>query len=104
MNSGCQKNDAHVVRRRLLISGLVQGVGFRWEYRRVAEAAGTAGWARNLADGRVEVLLEGPADAVAEVEAWCHTGPRHAVVTGVEDKDDPLDDLAGENVESQRGS
>ena len=45
MNSGCQKNDVHVVKRRLLISGLVQGVGFRWEYQRVAEAAGTAGWA-----------------------------------------------------------
>ena len=67
MNSRCQKNDVHVVRRRLLISGLVQGVGFRWEYRRVAEAAGTVGWARNLADGRVEVLLEGSVDAVAGV-------------------------------------
>ena len=78
-----------------MISGLVQGVGFRWEYRRVAEAAGTVGWARNLADGRVEVLLEGPADAVAGVEAWCHTGPRHAVVTRVEGRDEPLGDLEG---------
>ena len=95
MNSHCQKNDAHLVRRRLLISGLVQGVGFRWEYRRVAEAAGTVGWARNLADGRVEVLLEGPVDAVAGVEAWCHTGPRHAVVTRVEGRDEPLGDLEG---------
>ena len=95
MNSRCQKNDVHVVRRRLLISGLVQGVGFRWEYRRVAEAAGTVGWARNLADGRVEVLLQGPAAAVAGVEAWCHTGPRHAVVTRVEGRDEPLGDLEG---------
>ena len=95
MSSRCQKNDVHVVRRRLLISGLVQGVGFRWEYRRVAEAAGTVGWARNLADGRVEVLLEGPADAVAGVEAWCHTGPRHAVVTRVESRDEALGDLGG---------
>jgi len=95
MNSRCQKNDVQVVKRRLLISGLVQGVGFRWEYRRVAEAAGTVGWARNLADGRVEVLLEGPADAVAGVEAWCHSGPRHAVVTRVESRDEPLGDLGG---------
>jgi len=95
MNSRCQKNDVQVVKRRLLISGLVQGVGFRWEYQRVAEAAGTVGWARNLADGRVEVLLEGPADAVASVEAWCHSGPRHAVVTRVESRDEPLGDLGG---------
>ena len=95
MSSRCQKNDVHVVRRRLLISGLVQGVGFRWEYRRVAEAVGTVGWVRNLADGRVEVLLEGPADAVAGVEAWCHTGPRHAVVTRVEGRDELLGDLEG---------
>ena len=95
MNSRCQKNDVHVVRRRLLISGLVQGVGFRWEFRRVAEVAGTVGWARNLADGRVEVLLEGPVDAVAGVEAWCLTGPRHAVVTRVEGRDEPLGDLEG---------
>ena len=95
MNSRCQKNDVQVVKRRLLISGLVQGVGFRWEYQRVAEAAGTVGWARNLADGRVEVLLEGPADAVAGVEAWCHSGPRHAVVTRVESRDEPLGDLGG---------
>ena len=95
MNSRCQKDDVHVVRRRLLISGLVQGVGFRWEYQRAAEAAGTVGWARNLADGRVEVLLEGPADAVAAVEAWCHTGSRHAAVTRVEGSDEPLGDLEG---------
>jgi acylphosphatase len=71
------------IARRLLISGRVQGVWFRQSCRRQAAIAGVAGWARNLADGRVEVWLEGEADAVARMVAWCHTGPPRAVVTSV---------------------
>jgi acylphosphatase len=62
------------VRRVALVSGQVQGVGYRWFVHRRAEAAGLAGSARNLPDGRVEVVLEGPGDAVdAVVRAL--TGP-----------------------------
>jgi acylphosphatase len=48
-----------------VVSGDVQGVGYRWFVRSIAEAAGLAGSASNLPDGRVEVVLEGPGDEVA---------------------------------------
>ena len=77
-----------MVRRRLVISGRVQGVWFRGSCSQEADAAQVAGWARNLPDGGVEVVLEGPAEAVARVESWCHSGPRHAVVTAVMGEDE----------------
>ena len=73
-----------MIRRRLLISGRVQGIGYRYSCRRVAESAGVSGWCRNLPDGRVEAALEGEADAVERVVAWCRRGPSSAVVTGVD--------------------
>jgi acylphosphatase len=76
-------------RRRLVIGGRVQGVGFRISCARSAETAGVSGWVRNLPDGRVEVVLEGTGEAVAEVEAWCARGPRMARVTKVDATDEP---------------
>jgi acylphosphatase len=72
------------VRRRVHVAGRVQGVWFRESCRDRALATGASGWVRNLADGRVEVVLEGPAAAVDEVIAWCRRGPRRARVDGVE--------------------
>jgi acylphosphatase len=73
------------VRRRVYVSGRVQGVWFRESCRDEALAAGgVAGWVRNLADGRVEVVLEGPSEAVDRVVRWCHRGPRSAHVERVE--------------------
>jgi len=72
------------VRRRASVAGRVQGVWFRESCRDQAQAAGVAGWVRNLADGRVEVVLEGPQAAVDEVLAWCRRGPRRARVDAVE--------------------
>jgi acylphosphatase len=72
------------VRRRVLVSGRVQGVWFRESCREQAIVAGIAGWARNLADGRVEVVVEGPEAAVDRVIAWCREGPPRARVDGVE--------------------
>jgi acylphosphatase len=57
------------VRVQALVSGHVQGVGYRYFVRSLADAAGLAGSARNLPDGRVDVVLEGPADAVHDVVA-----------------------------------
>ena len=72
------------VRRRVLVAGRVQGVWFPESSSDQALAAGAAGWVRNLADGRVEVVLEGPPAAVDEVVAWCRRGPRRARVDGIE--------------------
>lgn len=73
-----------VIRRRLIARGRVQGVFFRDSTREKAEAEGVAGRARNLDDGAVEVILEGPAQAVEEVVWFCRQGPGRAQVTDVE--------------------
>jgi acylphosphatase len=72
------------VARRLVISGRVQGVGFREATVDAARAAGVAGWVRNRVDGTVEVLVQGSPDAVARLVAWCRRGPPLARVTGVD--------------------
>jgi acylphosphatase len=82
------------VRRRLSITGRVQGVFFRESCRRVAEQNGVAGTARNLDDGSVQVVLEGTARAVAEVIAWCRKGPSGASVTGVDVTDEEPEGLS----------
>jgi acylphosphatase len=73
-----------VVSRRLVISGVVQGVGFRVFLAREARQAGLVGYVRNLADGSVEAVLQGLRPAVERIEAWCHHGPELARVRSVE--------------------
>ena len=84
-----------VVRYRVLISGRVQGVFFRDTCRRMAEQHGVSGWVRNLADGTVEAVFEGPADEVRRLVDWSHRGPRSAVVEDV--------DVAAEQPEGLHG-
>ena len=72
-----------MVRYRVLVSGRVQGVFFRDACRRLAREHGVAGWVRNLPDGRVEAVFEGPAEGVGRLVDWAHHGPRHAVVDHV---------------------
>jgi acylphosphatase len=71
------------IRRRVIVAGRVQGVGFRYSCRTRAEQAGVGGWVRNLADGRVEAAFEGPAAGVDALIDWCRTGPPLAAVTSV---------------------
>jgi acylphosphatase len=71
------------VRRRVLISGRVQGVGFRVACAREAGAAGVAGHVRNLPGGGVEAVFEGPPAQVDALVAWCRRGPSSAVVREV---------------------
>jgi acylphosphatase len=72
------------VRRHVWVSGRVQNVWFRDSCVREASAFGAGGWVRNLADGRVEAVFEGPPGAVDALVAWCHDGPPRARVTRVE--------------------
>lgn len=67
-----------------LISGQVQGVGFRWFAARHAEQLGLRGWVRNLRDGRVEVVAVGDPDRLMELERLLVAGPRSASVEHVE--------------------
>jgi acylphosphatase len=71
------------IARRFVISGRVQGVGFRWFTKDVAVREGVTGWVRNLPDGRVEALAEGDAEAVTRVERLLHQGPPGARVQSV---------------------
>jgi acylphosphatase len=69
---------------RVLVSGHVQGVGFRWAVEREAQRLGVAGWVRNLSDGRVEALFEGDQEAIDQVVSFCHRGPDTARVEAVD--------------------
>ena len=71
-------------RAHVYISGQVQGVFFRDSARERAEQLGLAGWVRNLPDGRVEAIFEGPSQKVREMVQWCEEGPSHAEVEDVE--------------------
>ena len=73
-----------MIRRRVVIHGLVQGVFFRDTVRRRAQAASVAGWVRNNRDGTVEAVFEGEPGAVERLVGFCGEGPRGAQVERVE--------------------
>ena len=75
---------------RSLITGRVQGVGYRYNTRLHAIALGLVGWVRNLPDGRVEAIIEGDPTQIAKMVEWLHTGPPAAEVSSVETEDQPL--------------
>lgn len=68
---------------RALVSGRVQGVGFRWSAQRAAAALGLSGYVMNLDDGSVETYAEGAPEALAAYLAWLHEGPPGARVDDV---------------------
>lgn len=79
------------IRAHVTISGIVQGVFFRGTTADMARELGLAGWVRNLEDGRVEAVFEGPEAAVEEAVDWVSHGPSHAVVERVEvERGEPL--------------
>lgn len=70
-------------RIRVIVSGRVQGVSYRASTAQQAAQLGLVGWVRNLDDGTVELEAEGEDAQIAALIAWCHDGPRHAVVSRV---------------------
>jgi acylphosphatase len=84
------------VKRQYLVSGRVQGVGFRAFVFRMASGLGLTGFCRNLADGRVEVVAEGEETAMLSLERGLERGPRLAHVSSVE-KNDILHEIASHN-------
>ena len=89
------------VARRFVVSGRVQGVGFRYFTQDTARREGVTGWVRNLPDGRVEALAEGDADAVTRLERALRTGPHGARVDRVYvDDEDPTGKYATFSVQT----
>jgi acylphosphatase len=79
----------------VVVEGRVQGVFFRESTRRAARSRGVDGWVCNRADGAVEAVFEGDADAVAALVAFCERGPRGAEVSRVETFDEEPEGLSG---------
>jgi len=79
------------VARRLRVHGLVQGVYYRYTMRQVAGTLGLSGWVSNRHDGSVEAFVQGPAEGVERLIAWCREGPRGARVERVDVEDAALD-------------
>lgn len=78
-----------LIARRYIISGRVQGVGFRYFAERIAREYGVAGWVRNVPDGTVEIYATGKAEQIEGFEALVRRGPLHADVRGFESREDP---------------
>lgn len=73
-----------IQRYKLLISGRVQGVSYRYSALQMAQQLALTGWVRNLNDGRVELLIEGQADNLQKMAEWAAQGPRFADVSHVD--------------------
>jgi len=83
-----------VIARRIVVHGIVQGVGYRYWLARAAESRGVAGWVRNRPDGTVEALLEGEDEAVESLIAASEQGPRGASVRRLEATQEQVTGLA----------
>ena len=84
-----------MIRRRLIVRGRVQGVGFRYSLARQAQSRGVAGSAANRPDGALEVVLEGEQEAVESLVRWCEEGPRGAVVERIDVSEEQPEGLRG---------
>jgi len=84
-----------VVRRHVIVSGAVQGVGFRYAVLERARARRLGGFVRNLPTGQVQAVFEGDSGAVDALVEYCRRGPRGAMVTEVEvDAEPPTGEAA----------
>ena len=83
------------VRKKAVVSGRVQGVWFRGTTEQRAREFGVSGWAKNCADGSVEVVAEGEPEAVDRLIAFLREGPRRAEVASVDVADEEPEGLSG---------
>jgi acylphosphatase len=82
-------------RAHVFVSGTVQGVYYRANTRDAARERGVDGWVRNLEDGRVEAVFEGPDGAVESMVEWCHEGSPRAHVEEVDVEYEDPEGLSG---------
>ena len=83
------------VARRFIVSGRVQGVGFRWFVQELAAIENAAGWVRNRSDGSVESLIQGEAEALLRIERQIRRGPPSARVERVDVVEETPSDRLG---------
>jgi acylphosphatase len=94
-------SSVETVARRVMISGQVQGVGFRQALAELARDLNVTGWCRNLADGRVEAFILGTKDAIAAMLDWMQKGPPSAVVHHVDVENQAvLEPMLGETIQT----
>ena len=84
-----------MIRIRVVVHGMVQGVWFRESCRRVADEQGVSGWVRNRSDGTVEAVFEGEPQPVSVAVSWCRIGPPRAEVTGIDVTEETPEGLMG---------
>ena len=84
-----------MIRRRVVVHGLVQGVFFRDTIRRTALREGVTGWVRNNGDGTVEAVFEGSPEAVERLVAFAREGPRGARVDRVDASEERPEGIQG---------
>lgn len=90
--------------RQLLITGMVQGVNFRSEAKKKADALRLTGWVRNNdADGSLEIHIEGTPQALQQFEQWCQRGPAGAHIEEVKAKNVPEDYGSSFKIEMSHG-
>jgi acylphosphatase len=83
------------IRRRVTVTGRVQGVFFRDSLRQRANSHGVTGWATNRTDGALEAVFEGTPDDVERLVEFARTGPRQAEVDSVDVREEEPEGLAG---------
>ncbi|MEA3199064.1 MAG: acylphosphatase [Thermoplasmata archaeon] len=89
-----------MARAHVFVSGKVQGVFYRDTTKQEAQKRSLAGWVRNLRDGRVEAVFEGPADDVEAMVAWCRIGSPLSRPTFVDRRDEPEEGLKAFEIRS----
>ncbi|MEV5126573.1 acylphosphatase [Streptomyces decoyicus] len=92
-----------MIRRRVVVSGDVQGVFFRDTCRRKADEHGVAGWVRNLPDGTVEAVFEGEPERVQEMVDWAREGPPMATVNTASVHEEQPEGLTGFDIRPTPG-
>jgi acylphosphatase len=78
-----EKEESGKKRIHMIISGLVQGVFFRYETEKKAKELGLTGWVKNRSDGNVEIIAEGENENLLKLKEWTNGGPSYAKITKV---------------------
>ncbi|MBW4663385.1 MAG: acylphosphatase [Chroococcus sp. CMT-3BRIN-NPC107] len=93
MSNSPQKDQ--LIRYHVLVSGKVQGVGYRMSVLQAAQKLSLNGWVRNLSDGRVEAVFEGNISDTKQMVDWCRQGNKMAVVEDIASKQETPEGIQG---------